>query len=862
MPTGIELYGRTEGLDATTISRIQSGFDEIRSISGWENFRIPAYVWDYVDQNERDQEIAFLESVLFSSTTPSPLAAECPALTAELHFAFVYTLFLYLEWWRDNPDKPYEYYLSQMYTDDIGIPDSSIYITNMYTDVLGVTVYHPLSSQLSNPWDVGDWWVTKHYSDKWGYITVGYDDCHMQKYVDTDEGAYCCWFDGYGNLIQQTDWDDLGEIAVWAEYIEFPNSLVSLMSTTNITETKMDKYLNLNVELVSFGDVTINEFSIADLDMSGNYILNSEYIVYANLINLNQDEFCEYSFIVDDPTKITIISQHGNTFRFYMRNNEKVNVTSTATVFRYENSDFTKTIINEVENTISVGDYNYAPIYGITDEMDPEIQHKLEHGIYKLREISIFKHLQIPMNVWNYVDIKVRDKLLENIYNAIYENRNLNDHFGISPSFSKDEIFTLTYIFHLMNVWYYKTPSDKKPMFLDFDSDYISTNWGISNLNENINGNIKTFSLDLNPYLGDINLYFEIENDTELSSKSRIDYMDIGNNNYTELYFTSSLNDSYFKDAIEGIAHVYNFIHNEEYTITTNNYVTFYNEMNIYKPDFYEIPYYVSCIIDNEYGISPFTYNWTIESEGQYFYLENDKILSLAILTPDVNYNVTCVVEDDSGYTREISDTIFLDSSISVPSKMKSNIKIDFNFFKGKIKIPFAVPDENKDTILTEINLYTNKNINLLLTYMRQNASNGKFVDKVTSVKDIVVNNKYFLHTIDFDENEIFFYLKCANDYSPTSAINRIYNIIYHVMTLHGYMIQSGGITIEYEPVLYSERIVEDMKIYLDRMWKTKYYNVNLQDAFNAMQNEVDLFIGSRTKYYDAANFTRTLYKR
>ena len=81
-------------------------------------------------------------------------------------------------------------------------------------------------------------------------------------------------------------------------------------------------------------------------------------------------------------------------------------------------------------------------------------------------------------------------------------------------------------------------------------------------------------------------------------------------------------------------------------------------------------------------------------------------------------------------------------------------------------------------------------------------------------------------------------------------------------MTIHGYMDNVGGITIEYESVLYSNRIIEDLKTYLNRMWKTKYFNINLQDAFDAMQKEVDLFLGSRTRYYSDANFERSLYKK
>lgn len=219
MPEGIERYGITYGLDDTTKTHIQTGFDEIRAIQGWENFRIPAYVWEYVDQHDRDKNIAFLESVLYGSGISDPLEPTCPALTADLQFAFVYTLFLYLEWWRDTPDKPGEYYLLQMYSDDIGIPRSAIHVYSMRTDVLGVTVDHPLLSQLpDNKWGVDDWWITNDPSDQWGYIWAGNEDAggFTEKDVDTDDGPYN-GFCGEDWIDEGEGWDDYGEIAVWPD---------------------------------------------------------------------------------------------------------------------------------------------------------------------------------------------------------------------------------------------------------------------------------------------------------------------------------------------------------------------------------------------------------------------------------------------------------------------------------------------------------------------------------------------------------------------------------------------------------------------------------------------------------------------
>lgn len=235
----VEEYGILYGLDDTTKTRLQTGFDEIRAIAGWENFRIPAYVWEYVDQHDRDKNIAFLESVLYGSGISDPLEPTCPALTADLQFAFVYTLFLYLEWWRDTPDKPGEYYLLQMYSDDIGIPRSAIHVYSMRTDVLGVTVDHPLLSQLpDNKWGVHEWWITNDPSDQWGYIWAGNGNAggFTEKDVDVDEGSYNGFY-GDAWIEEGEGWDDYGEVAVWPdEAFLFPAGIPAGISVNSTYE--------------------------------------------------------------------------------------------------------------------------------------------------------------------------------------------------------------------------------------------------------------------------------------------------------------------------------------------------------------------------------------------------------------------------------------------------------------------------------------------------------------------------------------------------------------------------------------------------------------------------------------------------
>jgi hypothetical protein len=80
------------------------------------------------------------------------------------------------------------------------------------------------------------------------------------------------------------------------------------------------------------------------------------------------------------------------------------------------------------------------------------------------------------------------------------------------------------------------------------------------------------------------------------------------------------------------------------------------------------------------------------------------------------------------------------------------------------------------------------------------------------------------------------------------------------VLASYGYSV-SVVPAYEYEPVYYSEEIVNKLKQHLDRMWRTKYYNINLNDAFIAMQKETDSYIDN-LKEYSSSNFNSSLYGR
>jgi hypothetical protein len=117
MPEGIEQCGITDGLDPTTLQRLQNGFADIRAYQGWENFKIPSYFWDYVDQTSRDNILIAISKHIYD-------ARGALTIQHDLWFAYSYTLALFSVWLMNAPTrkKPIGYDVFEILVADIGMP--------------------------------------------------------------------------------------------------------------------------------------------------------------------------------------------------------------------------------------------------------------------------------------------------------------------------------------------------------------------------------------------------------------------------------------------------------------------------------------------------------------------------------------------------------------------------------------------------------------------------------------------------------------------------------------------------------------------------------------------------------------------
>ncbi len=225
MPYGREQYGITDGLDALTLERIQTGFDEIRAITGWENFRIPAYVWTYIDDYERDRLLSFLTTAMWTVRDNGNWTTN--GVSKETHLVWAYVQFMLNEWWVDIP-ATHENTMASLVT-DWGFTEAAVSTLNPSTwDEGGGVMGTFADGTIGHPSGLAQYATTIYFDSETGYIVAQADircggnaSDYISNYAragdssnswlsDNSDGLY-----GAAGLYYNDQWDDYGVEAEW-----------------------------------------------------------------------------------------------------------------------------------------------------------------------------------------------------------------------------------------------------------------------------------------------------------------------------------------------------------------------------------------------------------------------------------------------------------------------------------------------------------------------------------------------------------------------------------------------------------------------------------------------------------------------
>ena len=216
MPSGVEQYGQTVGLDETTLARIKTGFDSIREYAGWENFCIPSYVWDYVDQAERDRILAYANQMIYEERSDGWWDS---AENKPLHLVVWYQAALWIEWRKSDTEfaSAGSETIFDKWVADSGLTeeadiDKTYYSSpefNTYADIFFPWVAEPGPYLYLDIWvdPPASLWNGAYLYDNYGNRLLYSTDALSE----TDNYLYDSVFDYRKTYIE--DWDDIGVLA-------------------------------------------------------------------------------------------------------------------------------------------------------------------------------------------------------------------------------------------------------------------------------------------------------------------------------------------------------------------------------------------------------------------------------------------------------------------------------------------------------------------------------------------------------------------------------------------------------------------------------------------------------------------------
>lgn len=216
MPSGVEQYGQTVGLDKTTLARIKTGFDSIREYAGWENFCIPSYVWDYVDQAERDRILAYANQMIYEERSDGWWDS---AENKPLHLVVWYQAALWIEWRKSDTEfaSAGSETIFDKWVADSGLTeeadiDKTYYSSpefNTYADIFFPWVAEPGPYLYLDIWvdPPASLWNGAYLYDNYGNRLLYSTDALSE----TDNYLYDSVFDYRKTYIE--DWDDIGVLA-------------------------------------------------------------------------------------------------------------------------------------------------------------------------------------------------------------------------------------------------------------------------------------------------------------------------------------------------------------------------------------------------------------------------------------------------------------------------------------------------------------------------------------------------------------------------------------------------------------------------------------------------------------------------
>jgi len=603
----------------------------------------------------------------------------------------------------------------------------------------------------------------------------------------------------------------------------------------------------------------------------------SQYIVIAYVTDIEPWEYREYIFSVDNPDVVFNAEQNTSKFIFYLKYNQTVNVTCTVNLYDY-NYNMQKHIYSTISKTITIESIDDGTLFRTRPRIKLNRAETSYIPSYASFSVDIpdcgIPPFEYSWNVFSehpYMFFAEDDRLfLIAMGNGTYRIAcSVTDAGGITVSESLEEYVLLHRVYKIaeanQSIFDISDCCEASSIYFDIYHNGLhmieSLDYTIDVINKRL---IFNFPCRKNDVITIYNFYRKYDDITtvNVNTKTLIATQNQTVYDIADIYVEGMSNIIVFRNGlqqVEGLDYifvfdtksiVFNYGCNENDIITINNYVNInpnYAWLDMKRiTSVADLGQYIFDISDdynnNVFDIMVFR-NGLLEIYDAAYTVENEQIRF--VYPCDENDVITILIlyqnSVASEYVLEV-DGVPIEEDSSAIYKRKSNV------FKGKLSVPYDVPDADKDALLAEINLLNSYDMRHILLFKRDKASDSNFFNAIKNLDAIYSNAQYRLCAVAFDsDNYLYFYVKCTSDYAAKTAANRLIETVSWVIYKHGYRAKDDKIafTYEYEPALYSEQVVSDMTAYLEHVMQTKYNRMDLLEVHDALKGEVTIFLES-----------------
>lgn len=313
-----------------------------------------------------------------------------------------------------------------------------------------------------------------------------------------------------------------------------------------------------------------------------------------------------------------------------------------------------------------------------------------------------------------------------------------------------------------------------------------------------------------------------------------------------------------------------------------NELETYPLEVTIWRPmdRMFELPYYYPVVTYVTGGVPPYTYSFQIEADNNNNIPEHE-IIALngvcSLVFPKMGvYWLKIKIQDSIGNVFEdrieikaypvqtqidylfdmqpyanIYDSYWVQTEAWSPPTF--TVSKTNNYYVGKYRFKIVPTEEvTMADILSQISYLINRNTSPRQMWERYYASRGYSFYGTDSRVAIYYPGKMAVTNLYLDEHgHICFNLRVTSDFSLPSATARMLQAMRWVIALNNlsYEVVDYNFRTEYKTTVYSDTVMTGLKDYIEELVATKYARVELDNRYEAIQTDIDVYLNKKHLY-------------